>query len=317
MKNVLITGVNGFIGSWLAEYLLEKKIFVAGTVLNKKNLAYIEQIKDKLEIITCDVRDKNKVKRIIKKLSPDLIFHLAAQSFPTVSWLKPIETFETNVCGTTNILESVKEYVSDAKILVACSSAEYGLVLPKDVPVGEEHALLPLHPYGVSKVAQDLLAYQYFKNFNLFTIRVRIFNTTGPRKVNDVCSDFARQIAEIEMCKKEKKIFVGNLNSRRDFTDVRDVVHAFWLLMERARQGDVYNVCSSKAYLIKDILSMLLDCSTEKIKVEVDREKLRPSDEPIILGDNTKIKKHCFWKPKIPINKTLEDILDYWRNIYS
>ncbi|MDI6856041.1 MAG: GDP-mannose 4,6-dehydratase [Candidatus Thermoplasmatota archaeon] len=314
---VLITGINGFIGSWLAEELLSRNISVAGTVLHKRKTNNINHIKDRIEIIQCDIRNKNIVEKIIKKVFPDLIFHLAAQSFPTVSWLDPTGTVETNVIGTINIFESVRRTKLNPKILVACSSAEYGLVTPEEVPVKEEHTLLPLHPYGVSKVAQDLLAYQYFKNFDIHTVRARIFNTTGPRKVNDVCSDFASRIAELEVNKKENKMLVGNLNTRRDFTDVRDVVHAFWLLMEHAKPGEVYNICSSKAYLIKDILDKLLGYSIKEIKIEIDPKKLRPADEPIIMGDNTKLKAQCGWEPKIPIDKTLKDTLNYWRNIYS
>jgi GDP-4-dehydro-6-deoxy-D-mannose reductase len=317
MKKAIITGINGFIGSWLAEELLAKGIEVTGTVLNKSNLHNINHIKERLELIFCDIRNKNIVERAIKKVSPELIFHLAAQSFPTVSWQEPIETIETNVIGTVNVFEAVRKLNIEPKILVACSSAEYGLVKPKEVPVKENHSLLPLHPYGVSKVAQDLLAYQYFKNFNISVIRARIFNTTGPRKVNDVCSDFAKQIAEIESGRRPQKMLVGNLNTRRDFIDVRDVVHAFWLLLEKGRYGDAYNICSSKAYLIKDILDKLLSYSEKEINIEIDRRKLRPSDEPIIMGDNTKLRKDCGWKPKISIDKTLKDILEYWRNIYT
>ncbi|MEW6069739.1 MAG: GDP-mannose 4,6-dehydratase [Candidatus Thermoplasmatota archaeon] len=316
-ERALITGVNGFIGSWLAEALLQKRYEVVGTVLNKKNITNIIHIKQKIKIITCDIRNSSAVEKTIKKSNSDLIFHLAAQSFPTVSWQDPMGTIETNVIGTINIFEAVRKLGINPEILVACSSAEYGLVKPEEVPVKEEHSLLPLHPYGVSKVAQDLLAYQYFKNFNIPTIRARIFNTIGPRKVNDVCADFAKQIAEIEAGVSEPRMLVGNLNTKRDFTDVRDVVNAFSLLMEKGKLGEAYNICSSKAYLIKDILDKLLEYSTKKIEVKIDPKKLRPADEPVIMGDNSKLRRDCNWKPKIPIEKTLKDILEYWRNVYK
>ena len=263
--------------------------------------------------ITCDVRKLSDVEAAIDKSKPDRVFHLAAQSFPTVSWEKPVETFDINVNGTINLFETLKKKKMNPVVLVACSSAEYGLVKENEVPVKEDHILLPLHPYGVSKAAQDLLSYQYFKNFGLRAIRVRIFNTTGPAKTNDVCSDFIRQIVKIEKGELPPVLKVGNLEPRRDITDVRDMVDAFWTATEKAEIGEVYNLCSMKAYRIRDLLDKMLALSTIKIKVEVDPAKLRPTDEPIIMGDNTKFVKKTGWTPKIPVEKTLEDTLDYWR----
>ena len=312
-----ITGIDGFIGSHLANYLLEKNVEVFGSVLSMEHIENIEHIQNRIKLFECDVCDKKRVKKIIEEINPDHIYHLAAQSLPTVSWEKPKYTFDVNAGGTINVFESVRELKINPKILVACSSAEYGFVKEDEVPVKETHELKPLHPYGVSKVAQDLLAYQYFKNFNINTIRVRIFNTTGPRKTNDALSDFTRQIAEIEKRKKTTVMYVGNLEPRRDFTDVRDMVNAFWMLMEKGRMGSVYNISSGKAYKIKDILNILLGLSETKVIVKVDPKKLRPTDEPIIMGDNTKIKNDCGWKPEIPLEKTMEDTLNYWRNFYT
>jgi len=309
----LITGINGFIGSYLAEYLLNKRLEVYGTVHEMKHLENIAHLKNVITLSKCDVRNSTAVKNVVRKSRPGLVFHLAAQSRPDISWKNPRETMETNVMGTVNIFESIRELKLDPKILVACSSAEYGFIARNEGSIKEDHQLLPLSPYGVSKVAQDLLAYQYFQNYNMKTIRVRIFGATGPRKTGDVCSDFARQIAEIEHEKREPIVPVGNLDARRDLTDVRDTVEAFWLLMERGKIGDVYNVCSSRAYKIGDILNKFLEMSEIGIKVEVDPKKLRPSDEPIIVGDNSKIRKDCRWGPKIPIETTLEDTLNYWR----
>lgn len=309
----LITGINGFIGSYLAEYLLNKRLEVYGTVHKMKYLENIAHLKNVITLSKCDVRNSTAVKNVVRKSRPGLVFHLAAQSRPDISWKNPRETMETNVMGTVNIFESIRELKLDPKILVACSSAEYGFIAGNEGSIKEDHQLLPLSPYGVSKVAQDLLAYQYFQNYNMKTIRVRIFGATGPRKTGDVCSDFAIQIAEIEHEKREPIVPVGNLDARRDLTDVRDTVEAFWLLMERGKIGDVYNVCSSKAYKIGDILNKFLEMSEIGIKVKVDPKKLRPSDEPIIVGDNSKIRKDCRWRPKIPIENTLEDTLNYWR----
>lgn len=309
----LITGINGFIGSYLAEHLLAKGMSIHGTVHDLTRIENIAHLKNKITLSKCDVRDRVTVKRVIRKSVPDFVFHLAAQSRPDISWKNPRETMETNVMGTVNIFEPIRELKLDPKILVACSSAEYGFIAENEGSIKEDHQLLPLSPYGISKVAQDLLAYQYFKNFGLRTIRVRIFGTTGPRKVGDVCSDFAGQIAEIEHGKRKPIMYVGNLEARRDLTDVRDMVEAFWLLGKKGKIGDVYNACSSKAYRIGYILNRFLDMSEVDIEVKVDPKKLRPSDEPIIVGDNSKIRKDCGWGPKIPIEKTLEDTLNYWR----
>jgi GDP-4-dehydro-6-deoxy-D-mannose reductase len=310
---VLITGINGFIGSYLAEYLLNKQLEVHGIVRRMEHLENISHLKNKITLRKCDVRDSVAVKNVMKKSKPDLLFHLAAQSYPTVSWKDPIGTMETNVIGTINVFEAILELKMNPRTLVACSSAEYGFVQEKEVPIKENHPLRPVHPYGVSKVAQDLLAYQYFKNFGLNVIRVRIFGTTGPRKVNDVCSDFAMQIAEIERGARKPVMYVGNLDSKRDLTDVRDMIKALWLLMERGKAGEVYNACSGKAYRIRDILNKFLEMSGADVEVKIDPKKLRPTDEPIIVGDNSKIRKDCGWKPEIPIAKTLKDTLEYWR----
>jgi GDP-4-dehydro-6-deoxy-D-mannose reductase len=310
----LVTGMTGFIGSHLAEYLLKKELEVFGTVWDKTELKNVEGIKDKVRILECDIRDGARVKEIIEEVKPERIFHLAAQSFPTVSWDEPVRTLETNVMGTAHIFEAVRKCDLDTIILVACSSAEYGFVSENEVPVKESHILLPLHPYGVSKVAQDLLAYQYHQNFGIKTVRARIFNTTGPRKTNDVCSDFTSTIVGIEKG-KVKQMNVGNLEPKRDITDVEDVVNALWLLCEKGEMGEVYNVCSSKAYRIKDILNMAIELAKAKIEVKVDPNKLRPTDEPIIMGDNTKIREACGWIPKMSMEETLSRMMDYWREI--
>lgn len=310
---VLITGMTGFIGSHLAEFLLKRDYEIFGTVWDKKELSNIEAISDKVTVLDCDVRDKTRVFEIIKDTMPDRIYHLAAQSFPTVSWDDPVTTLDTNVLGTTHVFETIRDIGLDTVVLVACSSAEYGFVSEDEVPVSEDHMLLPLHPYGVSKVAQDLLAYQYFKNFQIKTVRARLFNTTGPRKTNDVCSDFTSKVVEIEKNRKNE-LLVGNLEPKRDISDVEDVVNALWLLSEKGEMGEVYNVCSSRAYRIKDILDKVVELSQNDINVKVDPDKLRPTDEPIIMGDNTKIREACGWVPKVTIDETLGKMLDFWRN---
>ncbi len=310
---VLVTGATGFIGSHLLEFLLKKGDEVVGTVWDEGELPNVEAVKDRVQFLNCDIRDEARVLEIIKEVAPERIFHLAAQSFPTVSWDEPALTLETNVLGTSHVFEAVKKCKSSCMVLVACSSAEYGFVTEKEVPVKEDHVLLPLHPYGVSKVGQDLLAYQYHENFGIKTVRARIFNTTGPRKTNDVCSDFTKRIVQIEKG-KEKEMLVGNLEPKRDITDVADVINALWLLTEKGKTGDVYNVCSSRAYRIKDILDMACELSNQDIKPKVDPTKLRPTDEPIIMGDNSKIREGCGWVPKMEMKETLSRMLDFWRD---
>jgi GDP-4-dehydro-6-deoxy-D-mannose reductase len=305
--------MTGFIGSHLAEFLLKKDHEVYGTVWDKNELPNIEAIKDKVQVLNCDVRNGAEVADVIGKVMPDKIFHLAAQSFPTVSWDEPERTLETNVLGTTHVFEAIRKHDIDPVVLVACSSAEYGFVTEAEVPVKESHILLPLHPYGVSKVGQDLLAYQYFKNFGIKAVRARIFNTTGPRKTKDVCADFTSQIVRIEKG-MEKDMLVGNLEAKRDISDVEDMVNALWLLTEKGEMGDVYNVCSSKAHRIKDVLSKAIELSKADIEPQIDPNKLRPTDEPIIMGDNTKIREKCGWIPIKEIEDTLARMLDYWRD---
>ncbi|MEM1981844.1 MAG: GDP-mannose 4,6-dehydratase [Candidatus Hadarchaeales archaeon] len=308
---VLITGITGFIGSHLADFLTERGCEVWGTHF-RNSFDNVNHLKERLELRKCDVRNKEEVKKVLEESGPEIIFHLAAQSRPDLSWKDPWTTMEVNVLGTVNLFESVRELGLDPKILVACSSAEYGFISEGEGPIREDHPLNPVSPYAVSKVAQDLMAYQYFKNYGLRTFRVRIFGTTGPRKVGDACADFASQIVLAEK-KGRGTIKVGNLEPRRDLTDVRDMVRALWSVVERGREGEVYNACSGKAYRIGEVLERMLELARVKVKVELDREKLRPSDEPLILGDNGKIRSECGWKPEISLEKTLKDILDYWR----
>jgi len=303
----LVTGAEGFIGRHLIELLKTEGYEVTASVACENDLECI--VADKT--IKCDVRRMDEVNDAVGASMPDVVYHLAAQSYPTVSWEQPQLTLEVNVLGTTNLYESILKHELHPIVICACSSAEYGLVTEKEVPVKETHKLEPLHPYGVSKVAQDLLTYQYFKNNGLKGVRARIFNTTGPGKVKDVVSDFAKRAAECESGKR-KSLIHGNLQTRRDITDVRDQVRALHMC-ERAQYGEAYNLCSKKAYVIQDLLDKLVELTGKKIKTEQDPKLMRPTDEPIIMGDNSKLVKKTGWKPKFTIEQTLEDTLDYWR----
>ncbi len=309
-KKVLVTGVGGFIGSHLVEFLLNKGFKVYGSYY--KPTVNMNEINKRVILEECDMRDNKKVKESINKIKPDYIFHLAAQSYPAVSWKKPRYTMQSNVIGTINLFEAVKKL--KCRVLIAGSSGEYGFVEEERMPMRENYNLQPLHPYGVSKVAQDLLAYQYFKNFGIDCFTVRIFNTTGPRKVNDVCSDFASKIVKIEN-ENEKVLRVGNLEPRRAIIDVRDLVKALWLAMEKCEAGESYNISGSEAYKIEDLLEMFLKLSKVKIKVEEDKKLIRPTDEPLIIGSNEKFVKKTGWKQEVKIEQTLKDMLEYFRGV--
>jgi len=313
-KRILITGITGFAGSHMAEFLLKKKFEVYGTCRWRANRDNILHLNKKLKLIEADLLDPHSLDALMLEVRPEYIFHLAAQSFVPASWTSPAVTLETNVVGTANLFESVRRVQIDPIIQIACSSEEYGLVKEDEVPVKETNPLRPLSPYGVSKVAMDHLGYQYFKSYGMKIIRTRGFNHTGPRRGEVfVNSTFAKQIAEIEKGKKEPVIRVGNLEAKRDFTDVRDMVRAYYLAILKGEPGEVYNICSGKAWRIGDCLEMLLKMSKIRVKVKKDPARMRPSDIPILLGDNSKFVKKTGWKPEIPFKKTLRDLLDYWR----
>lgn len=314
-KKVLITGITGFVGSHLTEYLLDQKEYqIFGTARPRSNTANINHLREKINIFSADILDSHSIYELVKKVKPDYIFHLAAQSFVPASWTSPANTMEINVNGTIHLFEAVRKLDINPIIQIACSSEEYGLVKKNELPVNEESPFRPLSPYAVSKVAMDLLGYQYFKSYGMKIIRTRTFNHTGPRRAETfVCSNFAKQIAEIEKGIKKPVIKVGNLEAQRDFTDVRDVVKAYLLAVQKGRPGQDYVICSGKAWKIQKVLEMLVKISGVKVRVQKDPEKMRPSDVPILLGNYAKFQKATGWKPTIPFGQTLKDILNYWR----
>lgn len=314
MPKVLITGVTGFVGSHLAEYLIEKKHDVYGTIRWRSRLENIQSIKDKMKLVDCDMKDAFSVKKMIDRIHPEYVFQLAAQSYVPFSWHAPQETFNANVISEINLFEALLETKTAPLIHIAGSSEEYGLVLANETPIKEENPLRPLSPYGVSKVAQDLLGYQYFKSYGMKIIRTRAFNHTGPRRGDVfVSSNFAKQIAEIEKGIHPPVIFVGNLEAIRDFTDVRDVVAAYWLSLEKGVPGEVYNISSGKGRKISEVLEILLSLTKLKIEIRRDSSRMRPSDVALLIGDSSKFRKQTGWQPKIPFTKTLGDLLEFWR----
>jgi GDP-4-dehydro-6-deoxy-D-mannose reductase len=312
---VLITGITGFAGSHLADFLLTQDgVEVSGIKRWRSRTENIEHLLGRVDLLECDIMDASAVRSTIASVKPDKIFHLAAQTFVPPSWTAPSVTITTNIVGTLNIFEGVRQAGIDPWILAACSSDEYGKVEPDEIPIKETNPLRPLSPYSVSKIGQDMLSYQYFRSYGLKIIRTRAFNHTGPRQVDVfVCSDFAKQIADIEKGLKKPVMRVGNLESRRDFLDVRDVVRGYWTLLEKGTPGEAYNLCSGRAITIQEILDILLSLSKVKIDVQQDPMRMRPSDVPLILGDGSKILREVGWEAEIDLEQTLQDTLDYWR----
>jgi len=307
-----ITGGGGMMGQHLTEYLVAKGNTVLSTYY--RPTTDIDELHRDCIKTELDIRDKNKVFSTVKEFQPTHIYHLAAQSFPTVSWEDPWYTIEANVLGTVNVFEAVKHFQPGCKILNACTSAEYGFVEPNAVPVKETHPLNPLQPYGVSKLAQEKLAYQYFKNFQIQSVSMRIFNTTGPKKINDVCSDLTKRLVEIELgINPERKLTVGNLVTQRTITDVRDTIRGFYLALEKGTIGEVYNISGEQLYSIRELIEILRSLVNFEFTLTQDPQLLRPSDESIIFGDSTKFKQDTGWRQEYSLERTLEDMLSHWR----
>ncbi|HEU4402220.1 MAG TPA: GDP-mannose 4,6-dehydratase [Candidatus Polarisedimenticolia bacterium] len=311
---VLITGITGFVGSHLAEFLLDKGLKVHGLERWRSKHDNITAFQDRVRLHDCDLRDASAVREVLSRVRPGRIYHLAAQSFVPTSWTAPGETLTTNILGQLNLFEAVRQLRLDPVILVAGSSEEYGVVNPDELPVRETNPLRPLSPYGVSKIGQDLLGYQYYRSYGIRIVRTRAFNHTGPRRGEVFAeSTFAKQIALIEKGLQKPTLLVGNLAARRDYTDVRDVVRGYWLALEKGKPGEVYNLCSGKEQSMRQILSILLELTDERIRVRRDPARLRPSDVMRLRGDCAKFRKRTGWAPRIPLGQTLQDLLNYWR----
>ena len=316
---VLVTGAGGMVGSHMVELLYNRGDDVIGIWhKNKKN---VEQITLPINFVQCDLRYGYGIEELIMDNMPDQIFHLAAQSYPTVSWVSPAETIDVNINGQVAVFEAIKKARKyrdasyDPMIVVACSSAEYGQTLNElDDPFVKETAeLKPLHPYGVSKVGQDLLAFQYFMNDHIRCIRARIFNSTGTRKVNDVTSDFTKRAVEAEKT-GIYELRCGNLETKRAIMDQRDLVNGLMLLADKGKAGDVYNISSEHIYQMEDIVKMIEKQIGHELKRKIDPKLIRPTDERIIVGNVDKLKADTGWKQNIPMEQTIADMLEYWRN---
>lgn len=316
MKKVLITGVTGFAGSYLAELLsVDDQIEIFGTYLSDASLANIITVRERMNLNKIDLLDAKNVAEYIAKIRPDEIYHLAALTSPADSIRNPTDTMMNNITAEIHILDAVvSAELHNCRIQVTSSADIYGRVAPEDLPIDEDTPLRPLNPYAVSKIAQDYLGLQYFLSHKLQVVRVRPFNHIGPRQSpNFVVPAFAKQIAEIEKKGKEPIIKVGNLEAKKDFTDVRDMVKAYALIMEHGDAGDVYNIGSGRTIQIKELLEKLLSFSSKTIAVEEDQERFRPTEVAEFVCDSAKMQQITHWKPEISCTKTLEDTLNYWR----
>jgi GDP-4-dehydro-6-deoxy-D-mannose reductase len=308
----LITGISGFVGKYMAAYLELQGFEVYGTSnqeinYTKNNIIY-NNLANELEII-----------HLLEKIKPDHIYHLAGQSNVKNSWKNSTDTILINVNLTINLLEAARKssIANTVKILTVGSSEEYGKIYDSQIPIKEDIAIHPLNPYGISKAAVSFFAKQYNNAYGLKVLHARPFNHIGPgQRLGFVVPDFSSQIIEIEKEGQEKIINVGNLEAQRDFTDVRDIVRAYYLLLYTANSfGDVYNVCSGTPISMRTILQKLISLSNQNIELRVDPNKMRPLDVPLYFGDNRKIKELTGWEPKFQIDDTLLDVLNYFRNL--
>lgn len=317
MKKVLITGASGFVGGYLSEHLLSSQEFeIHGTYHSEESL-HTSPVKDAIQFHHVDLQQKESIASLIQDVKPDFIFHLAAQANVPASFKDPIQTFHANIDSQVYLLDALRLVdMLQTRVLIVGSAEEYGYIRPDELPINESAPLRPANPYSVSKIAQDYLALQYVISYKMLLIRVRPFNHIGPRqKTGYVTTDFAKQVAMIEKGKMEPIIKVGNLEAKRDFTDVRDMVKAYSLLVQKGEPGENYNIGSGKSHKIQEILDVFLSLSKIKITVEIDQEKLRPSDVPEIICDPKKVNEVTGWKTEIPFEGTLQEILDYWRKI--
>ncbi|MCO6453153.1 MAG: GDP-mannose 4,6-dehydratase [Caldilineales bacterium] len=309
----LVTGAAGFAGGHLIDYLLaETDLEIIGTIYRRQPPQPFESKRVRLEQL--DLREEAAVAEVLARWQPEFIIHLAAQSFVPISWEHPWATFEQNVRTQINIFRGVLSANFHAKILVVSSGEVYGVIEPEDLPLDEDTPLRPYSPYGVSKVTQDLLGWQYHRSHDLDTVRVRPFNHIGPGQ-NEmfVTSSFAKQIALIEAGRREGPLFHGNLEAARDFTDVRDIVRAYWAILNQGECGEVYNVGSGRCLSIAEVLNMFIDLAEAPISTAVDPALERPTTIPRIVCDPGRLVAATGWQPAIPIDQTLADILDDWR----
>lgn len=312
-QKALIIGGAGFVGGHLIRFLCEQiKLDVYVTKLFNEKIE--EEYIHAENIYNLDITNKEQVLCLLEEIKPDYIFHLAAQSSVFLSWKEPALTFNINVIGTIHVLEAVKSLGLNSKLLLIGSAEQYGQIKQEDLPISESLPVNPGNPYAVSKASQEMIASMYVKSYGMDIVMVRAFNHIGPgQSPVFVISDFAKQVAEIEKGLREPVIYVGNLEAKRDFTDVRDIIRGYWMLMEKGNRGEVYNIGSGKSFEIKDMLISLINLSLANISYEVDPAKFRPTDILDIRADISKIHSTTGWEPRYTLKQTLMDVLNFWR----
>jgi len=312
--NALITGVQGFAGSHLCELLLARQAQVWGTTYPGETPLLPDAAARQARLLPCDLRDRQACAALLQQAQPDTIFHLAAIAFVPQARNEPAVAFDTNVLGTVNLLEAARRHCASARMLIVSSGEVYGKLAPSEVPATESAPVRPASIYAATKASVEAMAAAYHAGYALPIVLVRPFNHIGPRQSPAfVVAAFAEQIARIEVGRQEPVLTVGNLEARRDFTDVRDMVRAYLLAAEKGRPGEPYNIASGKAHSIREVLDTLLSLASCPITVRQDQALLRASDTPVLQGDASKFRAHTGWEPAVPLRTSLCDVLNYWR----
>ncbi|MBV8939052.1 MAG: GDP-mannose 4,6-dehydratase [Alphaproteobacteria bacterium] len=323
-KKAFITGITGMVGSHLADYLLEQTDWEIFGLCRWRspldNLSHhIARInrRDRLHLVYGDLRDSDSINEAVRLTQPDYVFHLAAQSYPKTSFTAPLDTYETNIQGTSRVLEALRQYKQEAVVHVCASSEVFGRVPKEKLPINEECGFHPASPYAISKVGTDLVGRFYAEAYGMKVMTTRMFTHTGPRR-GDVFAEstFAKQIAMIEQGMIPPVIKVGNLESLRTFADVRDAVRAYYMLVTvKPVGGEYYNIGGTYTCTVRAMLDHLISLSARRqdITVEIDPERLRPIDADLQVPDTSKFERHTGWKPQITFEQTMQDLLDYWR----
>ena len=310
----LIIGGSGFVGAYLIRHLRELGQEVAVTKMPGERLAWTDS--DRIQVLDLDILDERAVLQTMASVQPDVVYHLAAQSSVAISWERPQLTADVNIRGCISVLEAVRAQKKTIRVLLVGSGEEYGKILPRELPVREDHPVRPESIYAVTKACQNMTGVVYARAYGMQVVMVRAFNHIGPgQSPVFVVSDFCRQTAQIEAGGKDAVIRTGNLEVKRDFTDVRDVVRAYELLAHRGRAGETYNVGSGRAVSIGDILKMIIHQSKLPVRVEPDPEKFRPLDIPVVEADISRLRKDTGWEPKIRLQQTIQETLDAWRQM--
>lgn len=314
----LVTGIAGFAGSFLAEELLSHGYAVWGTVIKDEPLDNLAHIQRELSLDELNLEDETRCYELIKRVSPNYIFHLGAMSSVGKSFDRERATIRVNVEGTLNVLHPATELENFKKFLFISSADIYGMFTPKTKTLNEKQPINPISPYGISKAAAEQICRYYSRNYDLPVVVVRAFNHAGPRQREDfVIASFARQVAAVEADAQQPVISVGDLSAKRDFSDVRDIVHGYRLLAEKGKKGEIYHLCSGKAVTIRSILDGLVKQSGKKIRVQIDKTRLRKSDIPVLKGSNRKAVQAVGYRARYSLDKTLADTLQYWRERFS